>query len=282
MRAKPTTELGIMIVLSVLLIIIIVALPSNPLRIVLGLPFMLLFPGYALVAALFPAKSDIGGTERLALSLGLSLAIIPLIGLILNYTPWGIALYPILTALVIFIVVVSAIASYRRHRLPADERLTIRLNVDLREWATLRGWDRALGLVLAILIVAAIGTVAYAAATPRKGEPFSQFYVLGLEGMADGYPEELTLGEEARVILGIVNNEHEDDLEYRVEILIDAESSTTVGPLVLDHGQRWEEEVGFFPARTGENQRVDFLLYQRGDADPCESLYLRINVKDSG
>jgi uncharacterized membrane protein len=74
-------------------------LPSNVLRIIIGLPFVLFFPGYALVAALFPKKGDLGSIERVAFSFGLSIAVTVLVGLILNCTPWGISLYPILLAL---------------------------------------------------------------------------------------------------------------------------------------------------------------------------------------
>ena len=62
-------------------------------RNILGLPLVLFLPGYALIAALFPAKSDLDGIERVALSFGLSIAVVPLIGLGLNYTPWGIRTY---------------------------------------------------------------------------------------------------------------------------------------------------------------------------------------------
>ena len=64
-------------------------LNGSMVRNILGLPLILFFPGYALLAALFPAKSDLDGVERAALSFGLSIAVVPLIGLGLNYSPWG-------------------------------------------------------------------------------------------------------------------------------------------------------------------------------------------------
>jgi uncharacterized membrane protein len=56
---------------------------------------VLFFPGYVFITALFPEKKELDNLERLALSLGLSIAIVPLIGLLLNYTPWGIRLIPL-------------------------------------------------------------------------------------------------------------------------------------------------------------------------------------------
>jgi uncharacterized membrane protein len=41
-------------------------LNSTPLRVIFGLPFVLFLPGYALIAALFPGKSDLDGIERVA------------------------------------------------------------------------------------------------------------------------------------------------------------------------------------------------------------------------
>jgi uncharacterized membrane protein len=96
--------------LSALLILIITLLPIDAMRIILGLPSVLFFPGYTLMAALYPRKSSIKSVERLALSVGLSVAIVPLLGLILNYLPWGIRLYPILISLSLFVTSMSVIA----------------------------------------------------------------------------------------------------------------------------------------------------------------------------
>jgi len=63
---------------------------------------VLFLPGYALIAALFPSKNDLDGIERLALSFGLSIAVVPLIGLGLNFTPFGIRLVPIIVSLSVF------------------------------------------------------------------------------------------------------------------------------------------------------------------------------------
>ena len=76
---------------------------KHPIRIILGLLFVLFLPGYSLIAALFPKKKDLDTIERLALSFGLSIAITPLIGLLLNYTPFGIRLTPITYIIIQFL-----------------------------------------------------------------------------------------------------------------------------------------------------------------------------------
>jgi len=207
--------------------------------------------------------------------------VVPLIGLILNYTPWGIKLYPILVSVTLFILVTSGAAWYRRHKLPEEERLSISFNVTLPRWAAMSGWDKVLSIVLVVSILGAIGALAYVIMTPKAGEKFTEFYILGLDGKAANYPTELTVGEEGKVILGIVNHEHEDELTYRVEILIDGEGNSTISPPALDHGVKWEDEVGFVPQKAGGNQTVKFILYKQGEEEVYHSVYLRLNVKET-
>lgn len=71
MKIKTRNELIPLNVLVLLLIVVIILLPSNSLRIALGLPFLLFFPGYTLVAALFPKRESLEAIERVALSFGL-------------------------------------------------------------------------------------------------------------------------------------------------------------------------------------------------------------------
>jgi uncharacterized membrane protein len=50
------------------------------------------------------------------LSIGLSLAIVPLDGLMLNYTPWGITLAPIMVSLAVFSETLASGAMVRKYR----------------------------------------------------------------------------------------------------------------------------------------------------------------------
>ena len=71
-------------------------------RYVLGGVFVLFLPGFLLISALYPRSGEMDALEKIALSIGLSLAIVPLVGLVLNYTPWGIRLEPIMVSLALF------------------------------------------------------------------------------------------------------------------------------------------------------------------------------------
>ena len=65
------------------------AYPVVYLRYVLGSIFVLFLPGYSLIKVLFPTL-ELGNIERVALSVGMSLALVPITGLLLDQTPWGI------------------------------------------------------------------------------------------------------------------------------------------------------------------------------------------------
>ena len=91
--------------------------PTVILRWIVGSVFVLFLPGYVTVQALFPEGKELDNIERFALTVGLSLAITPLIGLLLNYTPWGIRLDPIVISLSIFTLGLAISGTFRRYRL---------------------------------------------------------------------------------------------------------------------------------------------------------------------
>ena len=278
MPIKVKDELLVINILAILLILIITFLPLGVLHLILGLPVALFLPGYTLIAALFPRKGDLGTIERVALSFGLSVAVVAFIGFILNYTPWGIRLYPVLLSITLFIMATSVAALFRRRRLSPAERFGISLSFNPTKWAGTSGLDKVFSIALIVTILAALGTLGYAIGTKEVGERFTQFYILDVGGKTEGYPKELVVGEEGRVIVGIVNHEHED-MSYRVEVAVDGITNKEIGLVALAHQEKWEEEIGFIPAKLGDNQKVEFLLYKDGEDEPYHRLHLWVNVK---
>jgi len=124
---KKRVELDLLIinVLATVFLLIVFTDSVSWLRVVLGFPILILFPGHVFVSALYPRKDSLGHINRIALSLGFSIFIVVLIGLVLNYFPWGIKLYPLVLAISIFILSMSAITWYIRGRYHPDERYGI-------------------------------------------------------------------------------------------------------------------------------------------------------------
>jgi uncharacterized membrane protein len=97
--------------------------PWTYLRNALGIIFVLWLPGYTFIKALFPVQlpiktstQNLDTIERIALSLGMSIALVPIIGLILNYTPWGIRLTPTVLSLFALTLVFATAAAIREQQ----------------------------------------------------------------------------------------------------------------------------------------------------------------------
>jgi len=68
-------------------------------------------------------------------------------------------------------------------------------------------------------------------------------------------------------------------VSYRLEIRIDGEQKRNLEPIVLNNEQKWEEIVTFTADKTGEEQKVEFLLYKLGQTEVYDSLRLQIDVE---
>lgn len=271
------------------LIILIPSLNESIIRNILGLPFVLFLPGYALIAALFPAKSDLDWIERTALSFGLSIAVVPLIGLGLNYTPWGIRLVPILISLSIFTLIMCGIAYFRRTSLPETEAFEVpfresalSLKAEIFEKPE-SGLDKALTIFLAFSILLSVGTLAYVVITPKEGEHFTEFYILGPEGKADNYPTNYSLGQSGNVIIGVVNHEY-SPVNYTMELRLQNQSlplPENMQKIQLAHNETWEKPLTITPPVTGQNMKLEFLLFNETEKTiPYRDLHLWINVSN--
>ncbi len=139
-------------------------------------------------------------------------------------------------------------------------------------------WRKVLSVILALAFLGALGALGYIIANPKVGERFTEFYILGLEGEAIDYPKELVVGEEGKVLVGIINREHEI-ATYWVEVAIDGVKNSEWGTMTLEDGEGWEGIVVFASDKAGDNQKVDFLLYRQGWDGVYQRLHLWVDVK---
>jgi uncharacterized membrane protein len=282
---KPPGDLLAAVVLAALTLVftLVEPLASLPIRIPLGLVMVLFLPGYTLIAALFPRKDDLDGIERVALSFGLSIAMVPLIGLGLNYTPWGIRLVPVVISLCLFTLMMAFAAQLRRSALEQE----VRFSVEFRLWLrAIHGEllndeasriDRALTVILVITIIISVSVLVYVVVTPKQGEKFTEFYILGSKGKAYDYPTSVVSGQNSTVIIGIVNHEYVP-VNYTMRMAI--QNNTFLRRDVrLDHNQTWESPVSYALQQPGDNQKLEFLLYKEYNfTTPYRDLHLWVNV----
>ncbi|MCW4003167.1 MAG: DUF1616 domain-containing protein [Candidatus Bathyarchaeota archaeon] len=97
--------------------------PLSYIRNFFGLLFVLYLPGYSLIKTLYPisvplktSSLTLDSIERIVLSLGLSLAVTPIVGLMLYYTPWGLGLTPITLSLLFVIAVFATLGVLREYQ----------------------------------------------------------------------------------------------------------------------------------------------------------------------
>jgi len=125
LKTKETYWYWITLILAIATALTVFTIPENAYPIVyarylLGSIFVLFLPGYAFIKALFPTElfptKELDNIARVALSIGMSLALVPITGLILNYTPWGISLTPIVLSLLSLTAIFATAAIMREHR----------------------------------------------------------------------------------------------------------------------------------------------------------------------
>ncbi len=262
---------------------------TTELRILPAILIVLFLPGYAMTAALFPGKDEISGAERIAFSIGLSVALVPFIGYGLLYTSWGMNTGSLMISISIVTLVMCAVAFFRRRRLPEGAAFSIpgsffRLPGSSSPEGKRSRLETALALLLLISVFTSAITVAYVTINPRQGEGFTEFYILGPDGMSDGYPASLNIGDSGEVIVGVMNQE-EETVDYRLAVLLDG-NPLPLKPedenIRIENNERWERTLSFTPEISGNDMKLQFLLYKDADlSEPYRELYLWIDVNEN-
>ena len=276
---------GLVILMDIF--VLIPVLSGGIIRTALGLPLILFLPGYALIAMLFPEKSGLEGMERIALSVAMSVSVVPLIGLALNYTPWEIKEMPLITSVSIFTLIVLTIAYVRRNYLPADRKfevpfraltLTLLLGITGK---TESKTEKNLRIILILSFLILIGTGVYVILVPQDKETYTEFYVLGTNGTANSYKTDYIQGESGTYFIGITNNEYRT-MDYTMEVRLENQSlplPENLQHIRLANNKTLVEPLEITPSVEGENMKLEFLLFNETEKNiPYKDLHLWINV----
>jgi uncharacterized membrane protein len=289
---KPFQTFGDLVLISSLALAalatgVIPPLSATVARPIIGTIVVLFVPGYALIAALFPHKTTLSDGVRLGLSFGISLAIVPLLEMALNYTRWGVRTTPTLVMIAVFTLACVAAAGIRRHRLAQDERFGVnwqaRKRLESIKAAFLSGHtlDRALSIVLLLAIVASLAVGSYVVLVPKPSEHFTEFYLLGANDTLGNYTTNYTVGVPSPVTVGIINHEARD---VTYELVVSANNSTQRSTVysekvTIPDGQQWEKQTDLIVNQLGDNVKLNFALYaDPPTADPYRDTHIWVNV----
>lgn len=143
-----------------------------------GVPFVLVVPGYAVVAALFPAAPVAdpdapGWVIRAALTLVGSVLVVGVVG-----TPLAVlgvlSLAPVVLALGAVTVLGIGVAFYRRRRLPVDRRADPTRSLAVRSFPERLGLSGLQSAALVLAVLALVGAVAATGPTTGDRASFSE------------------------------------------------------------------------------------------------------------
>ncbi|TYL38943.1 hypothetical protein CV102_10590 [Natronococcus pandeyae] len=258
---------------------------ETPLRVLFGLAFVLFVPGYVVVAALFPERegSGVDGVDRLSLSVVASVIVVPVVGLVMNVTPWGIRLGPTLAAVSLVTLALIVVAARRRRAVPPAERFRVPYRERIRQGTTAvrpNGiGDLALTLSLAVAVVLAVGAVGFAIADHHAGygpdlgedDGFSAISLVDSDGdlvTNESEIAELEPGTAESVFVGIDNHEDEPRSYTVVALEQELDDEGTVADerelerfdLAVDDGETETYEHELEPT-TEEDVQFVWLLY---------------------
>lgn len=267
--------------------------PGTAVRIALGVPLLLLVPGYVLVALLYPERhtgasvSDespmsrpkdttdgVSTVGRLGLSLAASLAIVPTVAFVLHFAIGNVALAPVLTVTCGITAILGLTAVVARARLPPDTRYQPPSAAEVatsfsryfrsdttglvgpRPFEATSEREVLFNVALAAAVVLLFSSVAIGFTVPDQGDDFSEFYLVTESDDGEyvpAAPGEFE-GDDDWTLSPTIANEEGTDREYTV-VVLHQEVDRDGDEMDVDD----EEELDRFTRTVadGETERVD-------------------------
>lgn len=320
-RTVPVDMIGVCLVLAGITAVYY-GVSTASIRFLAAVPLVVFLPGYVVVGLLFPQagtpsedRATAAGSlstvrnlgrvtvaERLALAFGLSIAIVPFFGFLLELLPVAAFDGAILPTLVGFVFVGAVAATVRRLRTPANERFTVPLAalgtaIAAPFTGPMARSERIATLVLAAAVLVAVVSVGFVLAAPQSGEAYTDLRVMTEspdgELTLGAYPDEVSTNDPLEIVVGIDNRETAPQ-EYTVVITADQLiadeggitpiESTEVARFesTLEDGERRHQPHTVDFGTTGEFRLNYYLYIDEPPADPgAESAYRHVHFTTS-
>ena len=219
-------------------------LPVEALSLLFALPLAFFLPGYALAAATF-ARRPIERPQLLLLSLGLSLCVLALGALLLNYLPGGIG--PVSWAVLLVLVVLNGC------RVAALRRPNARAGAGAATKSSLRLSGTAAGLLIgALLCTTAALALTFTTTSAKHADGFTALWLL------PPTPRDAPQGG-ARIG---VNSEEQKPVSYRLQVRVGDRPGENVRRFSLDPGETRVLKLGPSASASGEAVAVRALLFR--------------------
>ena len=117
--------------------------------------------------------------------------------------------------------------------------------------------DKCISTGLIVSIIGSCATLIYVMVKPSTGERFTEFYLLGSNGIASDYPTVLNIGDEGELIIGIVNHEYKN-ITYHLEVIFNGFMIHEKQNFLIDK-ETCESAFTFKATEKGENQKLEVI-----------------------
>ncbi|NGM71208.1 DUF1616 domain-containing protein [Natronolimnobius sp. AArcel1] len=284
------TTAGFVIVAAIVLAVVDIGSPI--VRAAIGFPLLFFAPGYATVSALFPRQTpahsvtatgligqvqEFSDLERVALAFGLSVAVIPLLGLGLAIASLGFSQTVIVAVVSVYTLLGVCVAAIRRIRVPRTERYQFSFTRRLRAVRTaILGTNStvhaAANVVLIASLLIALTSVGYALADPQSAEEYTDLQLLAEDDagelVAANYTSTVDSGEDIPFAVALENQEGEST-EYTAVVqeqwVSDGEVFDRTDHEHVDYqladGDTTQDELSVTPDAESGDVRIAVLLY---------------------
>lgn len=303
-----------LVAVGILVAVVAVATAAGTTSVVRLPPVLLLLlvlPGYVTAALAYAERERepwtfVALVERFAISLGGSLAILPLLAILVYLSLGALTTWGLVAVVSGYVLLAAAATAVRRARRSGAGVRRTRSVEPRGKISASSGWLSGrltpLTVALAASIVIAVATLGVAVTVPAHGEATTDLHLLTEQDgrlVANGYPDTLTEGGSAAVVVGVTNEEHRA-VEYTVvteiqRVRVDDRSVVVVDirrvgrhAFELEHGESWRETQEFEATLTGENLRFVTHLYlgdppENPTADSAyRTTYVWFDVQPSG
>lgn len=256
MRFARSSDLIIMAAFTVIAVIVaLLRIDSPALRLLFALPLVFLFPGYALVSALY-ARRRLSETARFTFAGALSVAIVALGGLVLHFTGWQLSQNSWLLLLSAVTLAAAAVAfARRRYSAGAPGRFAFTI-----------GSSQLLLLgVAAVLFFIALG-VARESAVQHNAPEFTQFWILpSVDQENEAAQSTIELG---------IRNEETRAMSYQLVARLGNEVLGVWDPVELSAGEQWTTSITIPSTLTA----VSALTAQLYSHDQPDQVYRSVSL----
>lgn len=220
-----------------------------------GLPLVLILPGYALTTALFP-KREFQVLQYLVFSIALSLVTVVLGGLVLNLTPFGLQADSWAVLLGCIILSACAVTLVRRRGQSISTSAWLRVG-----YLRLK-FGQVLLLCLSALIICGAFAMSIIGAEHQPYPGFTQLWILPAGGATS----------QNTIRLG-VNNMESTTMKYRLAVNVNGKKVVEWPSLNLNPKQKWETTFLVQQTSYAGKAKVEADLYR---ADAPTSIYRHV------